>query len=257
MRLKFLLALPSAALVAAFAPAADEYVAVKGQIKLAEVPKDVVIEVTADKAVCCAGGKDLISTRVMVDPKSKGLANVVVYLRPDTDKIGDPFPADKVHPDHAKPKNKKHSIDQPNCQFEPRLVAARDGDTLVIKNSSTIPHNINFKSDLLEFNVTVPAGKEHEVKDTLKADRRPALYKCDIHPWMEGRLFVFDHPYYAVTDKDGKFELKDVPAGKWRIVYRHEGGFHKGKDGALGFPIEVKADKKTMEMDAMDFELPK
>ena len=255
MRPKFLFALPAVALVAALAPAAD-YVTVKGQVTMTAAPKAEAITVTTNKAECCKDG-DLISSKIVVDPKSKGLANVVVYLRPDSDDREAAFPADKISPDLAKAKSKQHSIDQPRCQFEPRVIAARDGDTLVVKNSSEIPHNINYKSEGLEFNVTVPPGKAHEVKDPLKADRRPALYKCDIHPWMEGRLFVFDHPYYAITDKDGKFELKDVPAGKWRIVYRHEGGFHKGKDGALGFPVEVKADKKTMEMDAVDFELPK
>lgn len=156
----------------------------------------------------------------------------------------------------AKPKAVNHVIDQPKCQFEPRVVVARQGDTVTVKNSADIAHNINFSSEALNFNVTVPGGKQHEVKDELKADRRPALYKCDIHPWMQGRLFVFDHPYYALTDKDGNFELKGVPVGKWRIVYRHEGGFHKGKDGSLGFVIEVKGDKKTMEMEKLEFEMP-
>ncbi|MCU0704315.1 MAG: carboxypeptidase-like regulatory domain-containing protein, partial [Fimbriiglobus sp.] len=97
---------------------------------------------------------------------------------------------------------------------------------------------------------------QHEVTEELKADRRPTLFKCDIHPWMQGRLFVFDHPYYTLTDKEGNFELKNVPAGKWRIVYRHETGFHKGAAGRLGFPLEVKGDKKTMELEKVEFAPP-
>lgn len=256
MRLKSLLAIPAALLVAATAPADEKFVTVKGQVKFENAPKAEAITVTTDKDVCCKDG-DLISSKIQVDAKSKGLANVVVYLRPDSDDRDAAFPADKIHPDLAKAKPTAHVVDQPKCQFEPRIVVARQGDTLTVKNSATIAHNVNFSSDALSFNVTVPAGKEHKVDGELKADRRPALFKCDIHPWMEGRLFVFDHPYFAKTDKDGNFELKNVPAGKWRIVYRHEGGFHKGKDGALGFPIEVKGDKPTMELEKVEFVLPK
>jgi hypothetical protein len=71
---------------------------------------------------------------------------------------------------------------------------------------------------------------------------------------------VFDHPYFAITDQDGKFEIKDAPVGKWRIVYWHELGFHKGREGILGFPIEVKADKPggtTMEPKPVAFGIVK
>lgn len=254
MRLKALLTL-SAVAVAAVAHADEKFVTVKGKILFEKAPKAEVLTVTTDKETCCKDG-DLVSNKILVDAKSKGLANVVVFLRPDSDDREAKFPAEKIHPDLAKPKAATHTVDQPKCQFEPRVVVAREGDKLVVKNSSGIAHNVNFSSEALNFNVTVPGGKDHAVKDDLKADRRPSLFKCDIHPWMQGRLFVFDHPYYALTNKDGEFELKDVPVGKWRVVYRHEGGFHKGKDGSLGFPIEVKGDKKTMEMDKVEFEMP-
>ncbi len=254
MRLKTLLTL-SAVAVAAVAHADDKFVSVKGTITFEKAPKAEVLTVTTDKDKCCKDG-DLVSNKILVDAKTKGLANVVVYLRPDSDDRDAPFPADKVDPALAKPKAVNHVIDQPKCQFEPRVVVARQGDTVTVKNTADIAHNINFSSEALNFNVTVPGGKQHEVKDELKADRRPALYKCDIHPWMQGRLFVFDHPYYTLTDKNGNFELKGVPVGKWRVVYRHEGGFHKGKDGSLGFVVEVKGDKKTMELEKLEFEMP-
>lgn len=247
----------SAGLLAAGAAAhgEDKYVTLTGQIIMSKAPKPEVLNVTTDKAVCCKDG-DLLSNKIQVDPKSQGVKNVVIYLRPDSDERDAAFPKDKIHPDLAKPKPVQHVIDQPQCQFEPRVIAAREGDTLLVKNSAAIPHNTNFSGVGLEFNTTIPAGKELKAPGSFTADRRPAIFKCDIHPWMEGRVRVFDHPYYAVTDKDGKFEIKNVPVGKFRIVYWHEGGYHKGREGALGFPIDVKADKPTMGLEKIDLELP-
>jgi plastocyanin len=237
--------------------AEDKYVTIKGQITLKEVPKGEVLNVTTDKAECCKDG-DLISSRLVVQPNTKGVLNVVVFLRPDDENRDAKFPQDKIHPDLKKAASKQHVIDQPKCQFEPRIIAAREGDTLLVKNSATIPHNTNFNGCGYEFNSTLPAGKEVKPDGAFKADRRPAIFKCDIHPWMEGRVRVFDHPYYAVTDKDGKFEIKNAPEGKFRIVYWHEMGFHKGKDGANGLPIDIKAGSGgTMEVKPFDLELPK
>jgi plastocyanin len=194
-------------------------------------------------------------TDVEVDPKSKGIKNVVVWLRPDTADRKDPFPADKIKPELQKPKATSHVIDQPKCQFEPRVLAARTGDTLEVKNSATIPHNVNYTSDVESLNILIPAGGSVKLKNPLAAQSTPIPFKCDIHGWMAGRVRVFDHPYFAITDKDGNFEIKDAPAGKWRLVIWHENGFHKGREGILGTPIEVGAG--TLEMKPIDFEFPK
>ena len=52
----------------------------------------------------------------------------------------------------------------------------------------------------------------------LVADRFPITVSCTIHPWMRAWIRVFDHPYYAVTDDNGHFEIKDAPAGEYRLV---------------------------------------
>jgi hypothetical protein len=57
---------------------------------------------------------------------------------------------------------------------------------------------------------------------------------------MTGYVRVFDHPYYAVTDKDGKFEIKNAPTGDYRIVYWHENGFRGGAEGRFGDEITIK-----------------
>jgi hypothetical protein len=79
----------------------------------------------------------------------------------------------------------------------------------------------------------------------LKADTTPVTVKCDIHTWMRGMILVFDHPYYAVTDADGNFEIPMPPAGKFQIWYRHDTGFKDGAAGNKGFPVEIKAGADT------------
>jgi plastocyanin len=233
---------------------AQGYGTIKGQVILPNPPSKSPINVTVDKEHCLSKG-ELYPTDLIVDPKSKGVQNVVVWLRPDDDNRKAVFPQDKIKPELLKAPPKTHVIDQPCCQFEPRVIAARAGDKLLIKNSAPVPHNINYSSDIESFNVTLPPGKSHEAQQTLQAQSSPIPFKCDIHPWMAGRVRVFDHPYFAVTDKEGKFEIKDVPAGKWRIVYWHENGYHKGRNGLLGFAVEVQSDSTTT-LEPVTLELP-
>ncbi len=253
-----LLVLAAAVGLGSFAQADEKYVTIKGTVKWNEdkAPAAVPINVVQDKAECCKAGP-LESNKVEVNPKNLGVKNVMVWLRPDDDDRKKTFPLDQINPALAKPKSVEHVIDQPKCQFEPRVLAARAGDTLVIKNSAPIAHNVNYTSDIESFNVLLPAGAQKKCAMPLAAQRTPIGLACNIHPWMEGKVRVFDHPYFAITDKDGNFEIKDAPVGKWRLVYQHEGGYHKGKEGITGFPVDLKGDKKTMELDAVKLELPK
>jgi hypothetical protein len=71
---------------------------------------------------------------------------------------------------------------------------------------------------------------------------------------MNGWVRIFDHPYYATTDADGKFEIKNVPAGKWKMVVWHEAkGFLNGREGRLGMPVDVSG--ATTEMKPIDFDV--
>jgi hypothetical protein len=51
----------------------------------------------------------------------------------------------------------------------------------------------------------------------------PVSVSCNIHPWMQAKIFCVAHPYFAITDADGKFEIKNAPAGKYRMIVWHEG----------------------------------
>jgi plastocyanin len=247
-RIRLLAAL---ALFATTTFAADaQWATIKGQVVLDGAPSAKDVNVTADKEHCLSKGA-LKSDELIVSAKTKGVKNVWVYLKPVE---GDAFDAKQINPALAGAKAKEHVVDQPCCAFVPRIVVARAGDTLLVKNSSPVPHNIKYSAENLEFNQTLAAGGSYKAEKALEAQRNPATMQCNVHPWMGGRVVIFDHPYFALTDDDGKFEIKDAPVGKFRVFYRHEMGYHKGKDGAKGFPIDIAG--PTTELKPLSLELP-
>ncbi len=220
------------------------------------VPERAKLNVTQDKAHCLKDG-DILDETLIVNPKNKGIQNVVVWLRPDnTDPKGSAIPKESIHPDDAKRKPAEVKIDQPCCMFIKRITLARPGDTIVAKNSAPVPHNFFWTSgDNGEYNVTIAKESEWKMTQALEPESTPIGFKCTIHPWMSGYVRVFDHPYAAVTDADGNFELKNAPAGKWRLVVWHEKvGYLGGRDGRFGTPIEIKA--PTTDLKPIEFDIP-
>ena len=134
------------------------------------------------------------------------------------------------------------------------VTIARPGDTLIVKNSAPVAHNFFWSSSNNgEYNVTVPKMEKWTMPEKITAESPPIQYKCTIHGWMTGYVRVFEHPYYAVTDDDGKFEIKNAPVGKFRIVLWHENGFRNGAPGRFGEEIEIKG--PTLEMKPTDFDV--
>jgi hypothetical protein len=182
----------------------------------------------------------ILDESVIVNPKNRGIKNVVVWLRPDNNDLRAAFAQNEVHPVDAKRKPADVVIDQPCCMFVDRVSCARVGDTIVVKNSAAIVHNFFWASiNNGNFNANVPANGQWKMPNALVAESPPIQYKCTIHGWMTAYVRVFDHPCYAVTDDDGKFEIKNAPAGKFRIVYWHESGLRGGAKGRFGEPINI------------------
>ncbi len=215
---------------------------VKGQVIFSgPVPKRPVINLTQDKAFCqkCEKDGQVLSEEWVVDPKTKGLQNVLVFLTL-TDGKNPPTPFGDLKALQAKPA----VLDQPCCTFIPRIVVLVDGQSLEVKNSSEVSHNSNITSPKPnpELNPSLPPGKTFPVPGAWKALGRPSTVSCSIHPWMKAFIWTVPSPYFAVTDKDGNFEIKNVPPGDYKIVYWHEstGWLGTGKTKA-GDPLTVKA----------------
>src|SRR5262249_39673247 len=137
-----LLALAALGLFVPSSRAADEkWATIKGQIVWdGEVPKQPKITPTANADVC-AKDKMPLEEDYIVNPNNKGVKNVFVWIRPTGLAKDDPFPKDKINPALAKPPAQAAEIDQPCCRFIPHVLAAREGQAMIIKNGAPIAHN--------------------------------------------------------------------------------------------------------------------
>lgn len=161
-----------------------------------------------------------------VDPKTKGLANAVVYLRPVK-----PAQAGLV-PDAML------TIDQEDYEFVPRVLSVRAGQKVSIGNNDPANHNVRTETKNPEntFNIITPVEKRHERSFALEPEERPVRLGCDIHPWMTAWVFVFDHDFHTVTGKDGSFTITDVPDGAYTLVVQQPDGRLRAES-----PVEIHA----------------
>lgn len=163
------------------------------------------VKVTKDVAVCKASHQP----ETFVLGNDGALANAVVYLKD----IATGKPLDKAA---------KASLDNKGCTYVPHVAVIPVGSTLTIHSSDNVLHNVHalLGSDTL-FNVALPLPGM-QIPQTMKKSGIVNV-KCDAgHTWMAATIYVVEHPYYAVTDAAGKFDLKDVPPGTYTLVAWHE-----------------------------------
>ena len=183
---------------------------VKGTVTVdGAVPKNEPIKMNADP-VCMKANKDQqFQETYMVGSDGKSLGNVFVYVKDGLGNYVFDTPTESA------------KIDQQNCRYHPHVFGLRVGQKLEIVNSDPTMHNIHaLPKTNSEFNTAEPMPMKTEHVFNTKEVMVP--FKCDVHGWMNAYVGVMDNPYYAVTDKDGKFELKSLPPGTYTIEAWHE-----------------------------------
>ena len=159
-------------------------------------PKALVVD--KDTAVCSKDGMQLFEQSLIVDESSKGLANVVIFLRKSS----------RVKTDSA---TEKLVFDQKNCEFLTPVLAARVGQPVDVKNSDPIGHNTNISGS--SFNQLIPSG-DSTIFTPGRETGLPVSVTCNIHPWMKAYAVFREDGYVAVSSGDGAFEIPDLPAGE-------------------------------------------
>jgi plastocyanin len=193
-------------------------------------PAEKEITPIMDNADCAAmyNGKMPTTHFYVVSPKGE-LADVVVSLKGITGKSTGASAPPAV-------------MDQKGCVYTPSILAIQTGQKLIVKNSDTCIHNVHTKPTVAgneESNqVQMPGGAD---LNFTFAQPEPFLkFQCDVHPWMFAWVTVVDSPYFSVSDKDGKFVIKNVPPGKYTIEAAHR------KLGAQTQDVEVKDGNVTV-----------
>jgi len=184
-------------------------------------PERKPLLVNKDTEVCSPGGKKAFSQALLVDPSTRGIANVVIFVRN----------ASRVHPS-MKSGAKPRVFDQKTCRFVSHVFPVRVGQTFEIKNSDPVGHNTNIQAKKgTSFNQLVPAGESLSYTPT-KEEALPVSVTCNIHPWMQSYILPRENGYVAVTSVDGSFELAHLPAGEpLEFQVWHESA--KGAGGSL------------------------
>jgi hypothetical protein len=215
---------------------AEGWGTLKGQITFsgeAPAPKVLQAQGKAEKdPEVCAKDAPILSEALVVDSATKGIKNVLIYLSKPT----------AVNEDAKKAAVAvKPVFDQHKCIFEPHVMAMMTDEPITLKSSDTVNHNVNVKLKNSSFNSTI--GPNQSAPFTASgAERTPGPVVCDIHPWMQAYWMVLDHPYFAVTDEKGNYEIKNVPAGTQKVVVWQEAvDGNKFVTAPSGDSVEIKA----------------
>jgi plastocyanin len=177
---------------------------IRGTVKVdGKLPKLAPLQITKYKEVC----KDVPNESLIVGP-THGLRYAVVTL-------------EGITKGKAVERETLHELDNIKCRFSPHVQAASVGQFVVFKNSDPVLHTAHalFNNEQPQFNIGLYPGR---------VSRKPLVaagvvnIRCEVHPWMTAYIIVTEHPYHAVSDIYGEYEITDVPPGVYQLKFWHE-----------------------------------
>ena len=185
-----------------------------------------------DKAVCSA--KAVPDESLLVDAATKGIQNVFVFFEKA------PAGATDVPPPE------KQIFDQAGCRFLPHGMLVRTKRPLLVLSADAVGHNTHtYPGRNSSFNGAISANDRKGVAITyVQPEREPFKVTCDVHPWMSAYHLPLDHGYAAVSDEQGKFMIKGLPAGSHVLKVWHE----SGKLLERGYKVTIKPGENPVEL---------
>lgn len=162
-----------------------------------------IVQVTKDVETCKKAGDPIDEITVSDDGHLAGVVIEVQGAKPPSGEWTWNEPKDG------------YVLRQEHCSFSPRVLVIKNGSNVQVYNDDNVAHNVNTG----QWNVMQPKGAD-AIDKPIKS-RRPLRVGCNIHSWMEAWVYPAQTPLYAISDKDGKFSIPNVPPGKYRAVAWH------------------------------------
>ena len=222
MKSRIVFLLLACSIVTAGAVAQSNTGVIKGHVRLTgKLPGNPIIRMGMDPMCSKMNAGKRVVQQYVVATIDGSVANVFVRLKGNVPQT--PVP------------NQPVVIDQQACVYTPRVVGARVGQTVQIKNSDMLLHNVDASSGKNNgFNIAQPrASLVYEFKP--KNEEIMLHLKCDVHNWMNAYVGIVTNPYFAVSNTMGTFQIDKVPPGTYMLEAWHE------RFGLVSKPVTVKA----------------
>jgi hypothetical protein len=193
------------------------------------IPHLASMAITKDPQICdpeSAKTRDL--ERLVMGPQG-GVANTVVFLKNISGGKAMDIP------------DQRRFLDQKHCRYEPHVLLVPASGSLQMKSSDAVLHTIHMDG-AASYNLPFPFPNQVVSRDMPTVGL--VNLKCNGgHTWMNAEMLVVAHPYYAVTNEAGKFELSQVPPGKYQIVAWHEGWGVVRQEGSFDVLTEKRVQR--------------
>ena len=193
------------------------------------VPRQPALAITKDPQICDPESRKTRDLERLVLGPDNGVANTVVFLKDITRGKAMDIPA------------QRQFLDQKRCRYEPHVLLVPANTKLQMKSSDAVLHTVHMDG-AATYNLPFPFP--NQVVSREMPTTGLVNLKCNGgHTWMNAEMLVVPHPYYAVTDESGRFELTNVPPGTYEIVAWHEGWGVRRQEGSFDVLTTKKVDR--------------
>lgn len=164
---------------------------------------------------------------LIVDPKSKGLRDVVAFL-------------ENAPAQPPVKKAKPALLDQKDMIFLPRVLAVQQGQTVRFENNDQCNHSVIANSTVKANQFNLFVTHQHPYEHVFEAQKHSIQIGCSLHAWMRAYIYVFPHPWFALTDAQGQFKIEGIPPGTYTLWLRHpDTGKHERRE------VRIRAGEQT------------
>jgi plastocyanin len=179
---------------------------------------------------CCPGAAPAVDESTVVNDDGS-LKDVVVYVK------------DGPNVQQVSQGTSPATLDQKDCRYVPHVLALRTGQPLDVTSHDPTIHNVHVLASANE-SLNFAEAAVGATRQLTFAAPEFIRVKCDVHPWMNASIAVFDHPFFAVTGDDGQFKLDRLPIGNYTLVAWHEkyGTIEKSFSVTGSTPVDVQFD---------------